>query len=305
MTRGAVAAALALSLSACAGSRLAPGSHAPRGWSGSASDAFAMDVAPVAAAPVQGPPCGAPVPPCCPPCVPDPCGGFEVSVRVRAWWACASGDLLITRGSEPGSGTTADLQDDLGLCSSVEPTVGVDLRCGRHRLRLAWERLAFCGSETLDEDVIFRGTTFPAGEDVDSWLCLTLWEAGYQYAVVATPCTEVWVGAGAWWWSFSSELDGESGLSESRSFSHVLPIATVDAVQRWGNFSLHGGIHGGLLDDDRYAIDLEASVGWRFWGPFELEAGWRWMRFAFHEATNEMDATFTGPFVGLSASFYL
>jgi hypothetical protein len=236
--------------------------------------------------------------------VPDPCGGFEVAVRARAWWASASGDLLITRGGEPGSGTVADLEDDLGLDSDVVPSAGVDVRLGRHRVRLGWERLAFSGDATLDAPLVFRGTVFPAGEHVDGSLRLSLWEAGYQFLVVDTPCTEVWVGAGAWYWQFCGSLEGDTpGLDESRSFGHVLPIATLDATQRMGDLFVSAGVHGGMLAEDRYALDLEAAVGLRVWGPIEVEAGWRWMRFAFHETTNEMVATFSGPFVGLSATF--
>jgi len=243
--------------------------------------------------------CAIPFPSCA-----YPCPAWEVTTRARAWWASISGDLLITKGSVSGSGSTADLRDDFGLDDDVVPTVGVDIRYRRHRVRLAWEELSYDGSATLDSGLIFHGTAYPPGEHVDGSMCLTLWEAGYQYALVCTPCTEVWVGAGVWWWEFCSSLDGnDTGLSESRSFSHLYPIGTVDAIQRFGNFSLRGGVHGGLLADDRYALDLEAGVGWRVWGPIELEAGWRWMRFAFHESTNEMIATFSGPYVGLSVSF--
>jgi hypothetical protein len=44
---------------------------------------------------------------------------------------------------------------------------------------------------------------------------------------------------------------------------------------------------GGLLASDRYVADFEAGVGYGFLGGrAEVDVGYRWLRFDFHETTN-------------------
>jgi hypothetical protein len=180
----------------------------------------------------------------------------------------------------------------------------VDVRLDRHRVRLAYEDLSFSGTTTFDRSRVYHGVTYPAGERVESDVSLRLLEAGYDYEVVGGDRTNVWAGVAGWVWTFDSKLQGTtSGLDESRGFTHALPVATFAAHHRFGNFAVSAGARGGLIDTDRYAIDLEAGVAWQPTPFMVLSLGWRWMNFAFHETTNVGDLTFSGPYLGLSASF--
>ena len=268
------------------------------------------------AAPARGvgpcapPPCAPP--PCAPPCpaetydVCDPCARHTLAIGARGrWWrAGACGSMFITRGGEPGSAQTLNLCDDLDLERGNAWLVGIDVRLDRHRARFAYEDLSFSGTNVLDRSRVYHGVTYPAGERVESDLSLRLFEAGYEYQVVGGDRTNVWAGLSGWVWTFDSQLKGTtSGLDESRGFTHILPVATLSAQERFGAFALSGAVRGGMIDTDRWALDLEAGVAWRPVQGLVLTLGWRRLQFDFHETTNVADLVFSGPFLGLSASF--
>ena len=99
-------------------------------------------------------------------------------------------------------------------------------------------------------------------------------------------------------------MKGEtSGLNESRTFTHMYPVATAAAEHRFGDVRVAAGANLGGVATDRFVVDLEASLGVRLFGHVVLEAGWRWMRFDFHETTNKASMTFEGPFVGIGGEF--
>ena len=250
--------------------------------------------------------------PCAPPCpaetydVCDPCGRRTLAIGARGrWWrASACGSMFITRGGEPGSAQTLNLCDDLDLERGNAWLAGVDVRLDRHRARFAYEDLSFSGTNTFDRSRVYHGVTYPAGERVESDVSLRLFEAGYEYQVLGGDRANVWAGVSGWVWTFDSQLKGTtSGLDESRGFTHILPVATLAAHERFGPFALSAGVRGGLLDSDRWALDLEAGLAWRPCNAVVLTLGWRRLEFAFHETTNVADMVFSGPFLGLSASF--
>lgn len=251
-----------------------------------------------------------------PVCAPSPvaldvvprCSPWSFGAFGRYWHPAIEGEVLITRGGEPGSGSRVDVQDDLDLCDGSAWEVGVSVGYGRHRVFLSYEWVSFCGDSTLDRPIVYRGTTYPAGEHVETDLDLTFWKLGYDYAFVGDPRASAGLvvrgGVAGWLWDYDGRLRGtDSDLDESRSFSHVLPVATLAAEGAFGVFHVAGRASGGLVASDRYVVDLEASVGVTLWKTLSLDVGYRWMNFSFHETTNEADLTLYGPFAGISIAF--
>jgi hypothetical protein len=61
-------------------------------------------------------------------------------------------------------------------------------------------------------------------------------------------------------------------------------------------------VAGALLASDRYVADFEAGVGYALLGGrAEVDVGYRWLRFDFHETTNVGALTESGLLVSLSA----
>jgi len=260
-----------------------------------------------AACDVAAPVC-APSSSVCAPVEPDTCRPWSFGAFGRYWHPAIKGEVLITRGGEPGSGSRVDTQDDLDLCDASAWEVGVSVGYRRHRVSLSYEWIPFSGSSQLDRPIVYRGVTYPKGEHVDSTIDLTFWKLGYDYAFVGDPQAKSGLtmrgGLAAWLWDYDGRLQGvDSGIDESRTFSHVLPVATLAAQDAFGVFHVAGRASGGLLASDRYVVDLEASVGVTLWKTLSLDVGYRWMNFAFHETTNEADWTLYGPFAGISLAF--
>jgi hypothetical protein len=243
---------------------------------------------------------------CAPPC--ETRSPWTFGAFGRYWHPAISGEVLITAGGRPGSGSRVDTQDDLSLDDGDGFEVGASVGYGRHRVFLAYESDSFSGSSVLDRTIVYRGATYPAGEHVDSDLELTFWKLGYDYAFVGDPTAKSGLtmrgGVAAWLWDYDGRLQGnDSGIDESRTFSHVLPVATLAAEGSFGLFHVAGRASGGLLATDRYVVDLEAAVGVTLWSTLSIDVGYRWMNFAFHETTNEADLTLYGPFAGISLAF--
>lgn len=233
----------------------------------------------------------------------DPCAA--AFPRFDAWATygrpSVCGTMLITRGGRPGSGSEIDVDDTLGLDDGDVFEVGVAWSpWARHRVSLAYERFAFDAAQVLPESVVFRDVMFDAGDRVASSVELDVVKAGYEALLTASPTAEVRGGLAAWVWRYQGSLENLDGPEDqSRSFTHVLPVAHLAADATFGALHLTGRVGGGWIGEHRYAIDLAGGVGVRLWDRLTLDVGWRWTRFVFDETTNEGDLVFSGPYVGL------
>jgi hypothetical protein len=236
---------------------------------------------------------------------PEEATPFVVGIDARYWRPWASGKLFITEGGNAGSATWIHLHDDLDLDPANGWDVGLVARYGRHRAHFTYAPLAFHGDARLDESVVYNGGLFPAGDRVRSDIQLDHYEVGYEFGILAEPETQVWGGLSAWIWTYDGKLDDQtSGLDRHRTFTHVYPVLTLSGLHRIDVLKLAAGGKLGGLAGDRYAIDAEASVGVRLFERADLDLGWRYERFAFHETTNEARMTFQGPFVRLSVDLW-
>lgn len=234
----------------------------------------------------------------------DPCG--PAFPRLAAFGSygrpSVSGTLRITRGGEPGTGSEIDVDDTLGLDDGDVFEVGVAWApFARHRVFVAYERFAFEATEVLPESVIYRDVMFDAGDRVRSSLELDIVKAGYEGLLAGTPSSSLRAGIAGWVWRYQGSLENLDGPEDqSRSFTHVLPVAHVAADAAFGVLHVAARAAGGWIGTDRYAIDLSGGVGVRLFDRLSLDLGWRWTRFVFDETTNEGDLVFSGPYVGLT-----
>ena len=185
------------------------------------------------------------------------------------------------------------------------PELGVTIDYKRHRLKASYEPLSFTGTNVLPQSLIFHAGTFAAGESVKSEVDLELWKVGYSYAVVDNAAWTVRAGLAGWVWTYDGRMTSQTtGLDETRGFTHVLPVATVDAeVGIGGAWVVRGALRYGTVGSDRYMFEAEAGVGVELFSHLGLELGWRYMQFSFVETTNLADMAFNGPYFGVSYTF--
>lgn len=214
--------------------------------------------------------------------------------------AAIDGNVTITQGGLPGSGSRIDVQDDLALDGDSLGQLSLRLDDGPLRFRLDWLPFDFSGETRLDRDVVFHGRTFPSGARVESDLSLETWAGGIDAPLVAGDDFELRAGGGVYWWTLDMKVKETGGASESRQFSRLLPAATL---------SSHGALGGGFglgfdgafatIDKGRRLLDVAADVDWEL-DRFRAAFGWRWLRYWLNEDTNTGQLDLHGPTLELT-----
>ena len=236
-----------------------------------------------------------------------PASALEIAPIFRYWRPSLSGDITITAGGQPGSGGRIDVSSDLDLGTANAFEGGARVSLGRHELAIRYDPSSFQGDTTLQRPFVYHGTTYPAGERVSSDVSLDLVIPEYGYRLWSAAVADLRGGIRGYIWAFDSELKGTGPggvLDQSRGFTHALPAGFFALEGAWGDLRVGGTAAGGLLASDRYVADFEAGVGYGLLGGrAEVDVGYRWLRFDFHETTNVGALTESGLLVSLSARF--
>ena len=211
----------------------------------------------------------------------------------------SSSDVFITSGGAPGSASTIDLKDDLGVDGASAASAGVDLTWGDQRVRVGYTSAPFDGKATLANPVIFNGVTFPAGAQTKSNLDLTFATLGYDSRIWHDDDSALRIGGEVVAWSFDMSVQAAgAGLSASRSFTHVLPAVTACYEQQFAtDWRFSTDLTAGYLGSDRSVVEIQAGVGTLLWKGLHLDVGYRYQDLTFHETTNQGDLAASGPFV--------
>ena len=177
----------------------------------------------------------------------------------------------------PGdTGSDISLTEDL----DADPALFFRLRCGissgRSEISLFAAPLRIESNGTVEEDVIFDGTTFPGGTDVSADYRFDSYRLTYRYAVVDREGLRVCLGASAKMRDASIRLEG-GGLSASTENTGFVPLVSFGLDWR-----ASGPVHL-LLDGDALAgpvgraEDVFAGLGWAFDPGARLTMGWRFL----------------------------
>lgn len=149
-----------------------------------------------------------------------------------------------------GNGTDVDAEDDLGLeTSRLEPRFAVRWRpWRRHEFEAGYQFARRSGAQTLQRDITFGDSTYPAGLDVGTTLNSDQAFFGYRFAFLAKPRSQVGVaiGAGALLLDAALAALGTGGQEQySQSQNVTAPIGSV-------------GVYGRFLSGTRWSWEAEA-----------------------------------------------
>jgi hypothetical protein len=229
--------------------------------------------------------------------------GLSVWVRGEYWYAIPSGQLVITRGSRPGTGDLIRVGQELDLDPSGVPSGELGATLGDHRLRLSYLDLHFDGEEVLDQSLVFHGQTYPAGDHVRSRIDLPRLSINYDYDVWDTRWTKLRLGVVGHVYWISARLSGTT-LDEKRAYSRGTGAlaAAIDVPLGTALASIDGSL--GYSDSDHdFFGGIRLLVSAKIWGPIGIDAGYRWERMDASAETNRVALTIHGPFVGLIVRF--
>jgi hypothetical protein len=228
---------------------------------------------------------------------------FSIWARGEYWYAEPNGQLVVTRGSRPGSGSLVRLGEDVDLEPRGVPGAELGASLGDHRLRLDYLHLSFEGREDLDQTVIFHGQTYSAGDHVHARVDLPRLSLNYDYDVWDTPWTRLQVGIiGHLYW-VSARLSSAT-LDEKREYSRGTVAAAASVEVPLG--PLRAGLDGslGYSDSDHdFFGGIRFLVTARLPGPLEVGVGYRWERMDASAETNRVALTIHGPLVELGVRF--
>jgi hypothetical protein len=215
----------------------------------------------------------------------------------------SGGQIVITRGSRPGTGSVARVLEDFGLEPSWVPGGELGASLGDHRLRLGYLDQSFDGQADLDEALVFHGQTYAAGDHVRARVELPRLTINYDYDLWDTPWTRLRVGIiGQITW-VSTRLTSAT-LDEKRAYSRGTGAlaASIDIPLGPALASVDGSLSYSDSDHDFFG-GLRVLVTAMLWGPLEVGAGYRWERLDASAETNHVSLTVHGPEVELSVRF--
>jgi outer membrane protein len=232
---------------------------------------------------------------------------FEAGVRGDYWFPELSGDLRVDANGV--TGTSLDLETDLGFDDESYPVVQAFVGMGNHHLRGAYYNADYSGTETLTENITFNGETFAADERITSSLEYDVYDFMYQYDLL--DLENVLAGFTLGIVGRVEVFDGDVEIASSaldkierESFTAAIPMLGLH---------LHLGILADLLEGRVLATGIGYSDGTMFDGQAELSftpfpfldihGGYRFLSVDVDVDDIEFNYDNVGPYAAVTVSF--
>jgi len=152
--------------------------------------------------------------------------GFHLNFDASGSYGPISGYMQTPLGGAPGS--TSDKRpkfDELGIDTMTMVNLSLSAGLNSHYIYGSAHLVNLSGKNTLDEELIFHGKTYPAGTRVKSDVNLSWYDIGYQYNIYfGEEQTNFRIAPTAAYtlWDFSTELESSNGRN-SRSYIKGTP----------------------------------------------------------------------------------
>jgi hypothetical protein len=199
---------------------------------------------------------------------------------IDAGWFLISTDtrVRVNGDTSDATGSDVDFDDTFGIGDLDRFRGEVSWRfADRHTVRGMYFQNNRSGTRTLDDEIEFRGETFPVSASVTATSELSIAQLSYDYAFRRRPTYEVAAGLGIHYIDIGFGLDAEvstpgtqlSGRREaSASTGAPLPVVGLRGLWRFApTWYLTGSVQYFHLDFDPFEgslVDLKASVVWQF-----------------------------------------
>lgn len=232
----------------------------------------------------------------------------------------ADSDISL-RGAVDFDGQAYDYESErLDLGDDTVPRIEGGFHFGdRHRLLFNYFQFDKDQSYTLDQDVDFGETTFPAGSEAQAEAQFDLASLVYDFALVETDTVSFGLQVGAEWAKLEGSAEvvsGEDSFEVRDDTDGVAPVvgarfSASTADRRWG-FTVQGQyMDADWGDFGDYEGDLtraNALVEYRFTPNFGVFAGYDWFKLDVErdldqDARAGLDLRFKGPTVGVTLAF--
>jgi len=229
-----------------------------------------------------------------------------VSLKVGYQKLSPSGNFT---GSENGIGTSVDIEDDLDMDDSEDPTAEVALQLGSFRLAAGYLPLKFTGTGELSDGFIFNGKPFLPGTSVKGDIDVDLYDIGLTWYLINFDDLPVRLQLGP---EICAKIVDGSVSVESRTFpglkeevSGTAAAPTIGARARVGiaDFVALVGRVGYIEYDDNTFLDADGQIEFSPIPLVGIYGGYRYLDIDIDESDLILDATFEGPYAGAFVRF--
>jgi hypothetical protein len=216
------------------------------------------------------------------------------------------GDVRVDEGEI--TGTTVDLEDDLGIETDEENVMPLELILHLSRSLRLWASymdMDFAGSERVSNQFVYRGETFLVNSNIDSEINLTTTEMGVELDLVPVETFSLGLCVtGVYFDGTATITESDLQLSAEGVLSTFVP-----ALGGFGRISLlddkleiHGRFVGLTYKDDTY-IDFIIEGRYNVLENLGIVGGFRSLSVDVEEDLVFVDADLSGFFVGGVLSF--
>jgi outer membrane protein len=236
-----------------------------------------------------------------------PSQAFEAGVRGDYWFPELSGDLSVD--AEGITGTSLDLETDLGLDDESYPVVEAFVGLGNHHLRGRYYNADYSGTKILTEPITFNGETYAVDERITSSLEYDVYDFMYQYDLL--DLENVLAGFTLGIVGRVEIFDGDVEI-QSETLDKIERESFTAAVPMLG-LNLHVGILADWLEARVLATGMSYGDGTMFDGqaevsftpfPFlDIHGGYRFLSIDVDVDDVEFNYDNVGPYVALTIGF--
>jgi len=235
---------------------------------------------------------------------------FEIGARGYYWFPELSGDLRVDKNGIKG--TSADLNNDLGIGNESFPSVEVFAGIGKHHVSLMYTQFHYSGSKVIDKPITFAGLTFDTSALVDSDLKTKMLDLEYQYDVINLE--NILAGFSVGIIGKLKYLDGEASMRSSTPGSQYNRTETFTAPVPMIGLGMHIGLLKNILEfrvkgagigyADNVFYEALADISLTPFPFLDIHGGYRIMRLKVDDVSDVYsDLKFYGPYAALTVSF--
>lgn len=222
----------------------------------------------------------------------------------RYWMPEVDGDVTFSDG---GTATDVDLESDLNIDDDDGVPEGRVIwhLDPQNRVRLAYLRMDYEGSNTLSRTIVFDGVTYAGGTAVDSDVELDYLRLGWIVDMAETEMATVGLLLEAKGFLADVELDAPTaGISNSEDFAAAIPSAgLVTELHLLDHLQLFAEASGLPAGKYGHFLDAEAGLKLFFMENVSISGGYRVIDMEFDHDDDEGDLAFAGPFAAVQVRF--
>ena len=222
-----------------------------------------------------------------------------IAVKLGYMLLTPSGQYAATTAA--GVGTRVDLETDLALKNSQQPTGEITVNLGDSMISASFVPMTFTGSSTLSRNITYNGNVYTAGSTVSSEFKADMIDFGYTYYIINMDDLpsrfQLGIETAVKTFTAKTSITG-TGVTSSKNATVPIPtiglrgrVALADFVGVTGRIGYLGYSGNSILDAD---LQVEFSPI----PTLGIYAGYRQLKVKMDTNNLYVNTTFSGPYAG-------